>query len=253
MFAHNTIALLLVSTCFCVSSAVAQTVRFDIQPIPTPGVNIPTTLVPTFTTATVAPGGFVPYEIAVFVPVDPNFPVIQGLAGFNVDIQTGLGVSQPPLTAFATAITFAFTSNLSLGTPSGSNILDISAQQELSGIITPGFALSRRQVLGQGQLVTPNREGNFPVLINGTGQLLTSQTDQITQTTLTATPETPIGFTIITQATTTAPSDPTDGDSTNSGNGIDTETLPDLCAPLLSQVLMCCVVGLYIMKLLWRS
>ena len=113
---------------FVAGKTEGQVVQFDIQPV-TPAISSTTNITPTPQTVVVKPGALVSYEIGVLVQLDPTAPDLLGLANFNVNIFTDLGVVQPPLTAFSLEVVNDFPGGLSSGLPSGSNILNISGQQ----------------------------------------------------------------------------------------------------------------------------
>jgi hypothetical protein len=150
----------------------AQDVFFDVTPLigPPPPVT-PVGPVPP-TTVVVPPGTVVPYELGVFVQPTPGLPEVNGLASFDVNILTTLGVSQPPLTAFDPLILQTFTVFPSLGLPSNGSILNITAGQDLSGFANTGVGVGRRQRLATGQLNTPFVEGDFQVSLTGTAGLV---------------------------------------------------------------------------------
>lgn len=150
------------------SSSLGQNVFFDVAPQEGTAAQS--------RTVTVSPGSTVPYEVAVTVEPGPNETNISGLAGFRLDVLTELGIDQPVLSAFASGITGTFTTDTSLGTPSGSNILGVAARQDPSGVILPGAALNRRQVLASGRLDTPAAEGDFQVTVRGSADLFVTDT-----------------------------------------------------------------------------
>lgn len=120
----------------------AQEVFLDATPL----IGVSTPLPPTGpaapTTVTVPPGTVVPFELGVFVQPDPASPTANGLASFDVDIFTMLGVAQPPMTAFDPLILQTFTISPSLGFPSAGNILNVAAARNLAGFAHTGVVLA---------------------------------------------------------------------------------------------------------------
>jgi hypothetical protein len=161
--------LLIVSLIFGVARG--QNVTFDITPS-LDAVNAGPGIVlnsgpPTVVVA--APGTLIPYEVTVTVATDPTFPTTAGLAGFNLNLFTDTGMAQTGPITFTPDTALAFVTGQTPGLVRGDNVIGISAQQSLSrpGNVITGFALNRREVLLNGQIVTPGREGDFNVAVAG--------------------------------------------------------------------------------------
>ena len=150
-----------------------------------------------------APGTLIPYEVAVTVATDPTFPTTAGLAGFNLNLFTDTGTAQTGPITFTPDTALAFVTGQTTGLVRGDNVIGISAQQSLSrlGNVITGFALNRREVLLNGQIVTPSREGDFNVAVAGNATVfnangLAAQAGAVS---------TGSGFVIRTRATASAP------------------------------------------------
>jgi hypothetical protein len=125
---------------------------------------------------TVAPGATIDYELYVLVESGslsdapntppPATPDNNGLSFFSVDILTDFGVQQFPLDGFSLLIVQNFFTTPLLGTPTGDDILSISAgQAQFATTAVSGIGQGSFQLLGGGQLRTPNRIGSFTVQI----------------------------------------------------------------------------------------
>lgn len=160
------------TTLSCLPIVFAQEVLFDISPSTGAPLNNNTAGIPTTTTIQVEPGTVVSYQVGVFVQPTPTFPNVNGLASFNIDILTNLGVAQRPLDQFNASLIQSFPAGRSLGTPLGDDIFEIAATQDLSGFTNAGVGLGARQVIGTGQLITPNTEGDFQITVAGAASVL---------------------------------------------------------------------------------
>jgi hypothetical protein len=148
--------------------AFAQNVNFQLVPlggtVVNPGIS-PTILV--------QPGVILPYEVIARVVADPTAPATFGLAGFNFNILTDFGLAQTSPFTFSPPVSPLFTVNPAFGTPFTDDIVGITGFQDIGapGLITTGFALDQPQVLGTGQLLTPDFEGTFAVDLVGNADL----------------------------------------------------------------------------------
>lgn len=127
-------------------------------------------------TRTIQTGSRIQYLLTARVTSeDPDTPDNGGLAMFSIDIETNLGVAQPPLEMFRSEIEDNFTLFPSLGTPVDDDIRQISASQDtIGGNVTAGIGLDDTIILGTGFLQSPDQEGEFTVILgdNTTGSVL---------------------------------------------------------------------------------
>lgn len=223
-----------------------QEVFFDVTPLLGPPINTNPGGVaepPSSNVLVVPPGTIVPYELGVFVQTTPALPTITGLAAFDVDLLTTMGVLQPSLSTFDSRVLQSFTTSPSFGFPFDDDILGITARQNLAGIVNTGVGLGRRQVLGTGQLVTPAVEGDFQVTATGAAELLDAGINPFAPTVVPAT----VGVTtpLIIQTRLDA-----DAGDDNSGIGNDEElqgvgaALVNACFPGVAVVVPFCMAGL---------
>jgi len=232
-----------------------QVVVFDVTPLSGPALNTGPVIVvspPVSNTLTVLPGTIVPYELGVVVQPMPEFPNVNGLAAFDVDVRTDLGVPQPPLTAFAPQILTVFTLSPSLGTPLGDDILNIAASQDLSGFSNMSIGLGRRQILATGELNTPLVEGDFSVSAVGTADVLVTGVNPSQGILRPATVMSGQPLIIQTRVDAVVPAD--EGEVAGSPPvNPDAGTFPiQVCAPGLLAVLPGCMVGLLGLRQLAR-
>ena len=148
--------------------ASATTVQFDIVALEN---NQPITT--TNPTITVTPGAQVDYEVTALVSsaAGATTPDNNGLGYFRFDILTDLTVTQPAVTGIEASINSAFNFLVSLGTPTGDDILTVrAAQNTLSGTtaLLAGVAEGTSQVIVGGVLNTPTVEGTYHVVLGGT-------------------------------------------------------------------------------------
>jgi hypothetical protein len=140
-----------------VPTASAATARFDVVPSQDGST----------TAVTVEPGAQIEYWITVEVTSDdPTGPDSDGLAIFQVDISTDLGVTQQPATAFDPAIAAAFTQFTQFGVVSDDDVDGIGAGQNTfdEASIQTGVGQSGPQTLVHGNLIAPQTEGQYTVL-----------------------------------------------------------------------------------------
>ncbi len=149
----------------------------------------------------VQPGTVIPF--AVLASVNSNQTPTGGLAGFDLGINTNLGVAQSGFT-FGPASSPIFTVNRSVGTVSTDDVLGIAGAQPIGATVgtATNFALNTRQVIGTGQLVTPNTVGTFTVDLAGNAVVFST-----TGSTVATVPAntTSTGLTIVTQSATGTP------------------------------------------------
>lgn len=112
------------------------------------------------TSVTVAPGDVFDYEVTIRLSEGDN----DGLYLFQFHLRTNLGVAQSPADAFAPQVASDFTLFTSLGTPSGDDIEDIFASQNLFPTAV-GFAVGQTEVLVTGSLQAPAAEGDYTVTV----------------------------------------------------------------------------------------
>jgi len=125
-------------------------------------------------TVLVQPGAAIPYEIVLLVEADPTFAETGGLASFDLNVLTNVGVVQNDAFNFSPGISPLFSTGLSPGTVLTDDIIGIAAAQNVTnatGEIVTGFGLNQAQQIGVGQILTPTFEGDFQVGLTGTADL----------------------------------------------------------------------------------
>lgn len=193
------------------AAAPAAIVVYDIVPASDP--NAPS--------RTIQTGSRIEYMITADVlSDDPNVPDNNGLAAVIVDVQTDLGVAQPPADSLADVISenFLFPS---LGTPTDDDIEQIGGSQATFATIVTGVGLDETLIVARGFLQSPDVEGTFTVTVSpdSTANVFTADGNDVPDI-VAATVEVGDGFTIITDDA--APVDPGssgDGDGTGDGDG----------------------------------
>lgn len=225
----------------------AQEVFLDATPLIGVSAPVPPTGPAAPTTVTVPPGTVVPFELGAFVQPDPASPTVNGLASFDVDILTTLGVAQPPMTAFDPLILQTFTVSPNLGFPSDGSILNVTARQDLAGFANTGVGVGRRQRLATGQLNTPTVEGDFQVTLAGTAEQIATGPNPLVPGVQPATVGT-TGFVIQTRVDAEVPEESPpviDPESPAADFGA---SLVDLCFPGVVLAVSACLAGLIALR-----
>jgi len=121
----------------------------------------------------VAPGAQVEYILTALVESDTAEPDNRGLSLFQLEITTGSGVAQPPLTRFSSVVQENFPSFASLGLSEGDRITNILGSQNLL-INEPflGFGVGQAQEIGRGFFNTPTTETSFTVAVGGDASVI---------------------------------------------------------------------------------
>ncbi len=137
--------------------ASGATVVFDIAPASSP----------LSSALTIQTGSDLDYVLtAVVLSDDAGQDDNSGLAGFDIDIETNLGVAQQAATSFDLVIEQNFTVGLSLGSVVGDDILQITGEQPASTDPRTGVAQGDVLELASGTLITPSTEDTFTVSIS---------------------------------------------------------------------------------------
>ena len=188
--------------------AVAQNITFDVAPA---GLAVQPGDVPS---VVVEPGTVVGVEVGVTVNADPTWPAVAGLAGFNLNLLTDVGVGPISNAAFASQAGGLFVLSRSLGNTVGDDLLGLSGQQALQprALIRTDFGLNHREALATARIRTPGVEGVFHVSVNGAASLFTTGTKLAIEPGVTLPGK---GFTIQTRI----PRDPDPGTSNPGGTG----------------------------------
>jgi hypothetical protein len=116
-------------------------------------------------------GEVVPFEVtSTVVADDPFTPDTAGLASFQFDIVSNLGVPQAPIQAFDPFVDPLFPENRTVGTVVDDDVIGIGASQ-FGTTPTPGVALDETQVLSRGEILTPTTPGTFRVQVDGQAEV----------------------------------------------------------------------------------
>lgn len=141
-------------------AAQAATVRFNVVPASNRNAQI----------RTIRTGSRIKYFITVDVISDSGQTDNSGLALFNVNIETDLGIAQPSASAFVPVVRDNFRLFPSLGNSSDDDIIAIgAAQSTFGGNVVIGLGQRQTQDLVEGFFQTPDSEGSFAVSIDLSG------------------------------------------------------------------------------------
>jgi len=173
---------------------------------------------PDATELVVVPGARVPYAVVGEVFSDDETTADNdGLASLMFDILTDFGVEQSPADELDADVLAVFTFITDTGNPTDDDIIDLGGNLLDLTNPTTGLAAGGPQVIARGELVTPETEGTFQVVIAEDGEATVLVAQDSTFTTEFATFEAGEGLTIITQADTSGGS--TDGNGGSSSGG----------------------------------
>lgn len=135
---------------------------------------------PDATTLTVETGSRVAYTVVGQVFSDDDTVLDNdGLGGLVFIILTDLGVEQPPADAIDPAVALVLAFATSTGLPDDDDLIEIGGALFDLTNPTTGLALDGPQTLATGELVMPDVEGSFRVMISMDGQanVLVAQDD----------------------------------------------------------------------------